>query len=122
MTMEYFLSYIFIFQNLSSSLEKLSTFLGVALSADVESTLIKHLQKDESKVDDSLNQNDADDKGGELSPVIKVNPAANKPPHKEQGGAGGWRANMTPLSAEKFDKWTKEKLAGTDFSNVFMII
>lgn len=120
MTMDNFLSYIFIFQNLSSSLKKLSTFLGVALSADVESTLIKHLQKDESKVDDSLNQNDAEDEGGELSPVI--NPAANKPPHKEQGGAGGWRANMTPLSAEKFDKWTKEKLAGTDFSNVFMII
>lgn len=92
------------------------------MSAEVESTLIKHLQKDESKVDDSLNQNDAEDEGGELSPVIKVNPAAKKPPHKEQGGAGGWRANMTPLNAEKFDKWTKEKLAGTDFSNVLMII
>lgn len=113
------------FQNLSSYLKKLSAFLGVALNAEAESILIKHLQKDERKADDSLDKNNEEDStiaGGELSPVIKANPSAEKPPHKELGGAGGWRATMTPLCAEKFDKWTKEKLAGTDFSNVFMII
>ncbi|XP_046664556.1 cytosolic sulfotransferase 13-like [Homalodisca vitripennis] len=36
------------------------------------------------------------------------------------GKVGSWRQSMTPVCAERFDKWTKKKLAGTDFTNAFM--
>lgn len=94
-------------------------FLDEALSSEAEATLIKYLQQNDEKLEDSFQPNNEEESSHEPT---KLRTTGVKPPYTETGGAGSWRANMTPSCAEKFDKWTKEKLAGTDFSNIFMII
>lgn len=95
-------------QNLLSVIKRTATFLNVTLETADETKLVDFLQYDK------VPSRSGDEEGSE-SGNDKLNLA-------NLGKAGSWRSSMTPALAEKFDKWTKEKLAGTDFSNVFMII
>jgi hypothetical protein len=90
-------------QSLHSVVRRAATFLSTPLEPPDESHLVEFLQHDKLPA----RSGDEDGEPRDLSTL---------------GTAGSWRTAMTPSLAEKFDRWTKEKLAGTDFSNVFMII
>uniref|UniRef100_A0A1B6JWK9 Sulfotransferase domain-containing protein n=1 Tax=Homalodisca liturata TaxID=320908 RepID=A0A1B6JWK9_9HEMI len=95
-------------QNLPAVIKRTAAFLGTSVESEAEAKLLDHLQYERAK-------NKEEKKEGEEEVEDRLNLVS-------LGKAGCWRQSMTPSCAEKFDKWTKEKLAGTDFSNVFMII
>ncbi|XP_054263438.1 luciferin sulfotransferase-like isoform X2 [Macrosteles quadrilineatus] len=92
-------------QSLLSVIKRTSSFLGVSLESADEIKVVEFLQN--KKLPPKPGDEDS---GNDESTLANL------------GDAGCWRTTMTPSLAEKFDRWTKEKLAGTDFSNVFMII
>uniref|UniRef100_A0A1B6KYA6 Sulfotransferase domain-containing protein n=1 Tax=Graphocephala atropunctata TaxID=36148 RepID=A0A1B6KYA6_9HEMI len=102
-------------QNLPAVIKRTAAFLGVTLESGAETKLLDHLQYDRPKNKDEKKEGVGvgEGEGAEVEDRLNL---------LSLGKAGCWRQSMTPACAEKFDKWTKEKLAGTDFSNVFMII
>lgn len=109
-----FITYEEMSKDLLSVVRRAAEFLGVSLSEENAKQLMDHLAFDNMKSlrTKQLNENDSLTEQ-EKEKALKF---------YRQGVVDSWRSVMSPDMAEKFDRWTKEKLAGTDFSIVTMII
>lgn len=87
-------------------MKRVVEFLGLDVDQQSQTSILKHLGYQSPQSPPPGGERDAGNGQGSFR--------LNK--------AGLWRSTMTRTFVEKFDRWTKEKLAGTDFSNVFMII
>lgn len=109
-----FITYEEMSKDLLSVVRRAAEFLGVTLSEENAKQLVEHLSFDNMKSlrAKQLEQNESLTEE-EKEKTLKF---------YRQGDVEVWRAAMSPDLSEKFDRWTKEKLAGTDFSIVPMII
>lgn len=87
--------------------------MDVAITGDTEKKLLEHLSFEKMKENRMATLLDEGTSQEELDKDVKL---------FRQGEEGSWRKVLTPDYAEKFDNWTKEKLACTDFSVVSMFI
>lgn len=86
--------------DLASSLKKLADFLGHPLKDEDLPKLMKHLSFESFQKNSVINTNR--DQTAKVSTFIR------------RGLVGG-NLEMTPDLSRKFDEWTKENLAGSDF-------
>ena len=105
---------VFCLQDLLSVIRRAGEFLGVTVTEENAQKLVEHLSFENMK---SLLAKQLDKIEGlteeEKERTLKL---------YRQGNVEAWRTALSPDMAEKFDRWTKEKLAGTEFSIVSMII
>ncbi|XP_075233109.1 luciferin sulfotransferase-like isoform X2 [Lycorma delicatula] len=90
--------------DLSKVLKKTADFLGVTYTEEQEIEILDHLSFKSMKNNPMVNfENDIKEIGKENMAFIR------------NGEVEGWKKEMTPEIAEKFDIWTKEKLNESDF-------
>lgn len=90
--------------DLSKVMKRTADFLGVSYNKEQEIELLEHLNFKNMKNNPMVNfENDINELGKENMHFIR------------SGEVEGWKKEMSPEIAEKFDLWTKEKLKGSDF-------
>lgn len=101
-------------QDLLSVIRRAGAFLGITVTEENGKKLVDHLSFENMK---NVWAKQVDKFEG-----LTEDERERASKFFRQGEVEAWRSVMSPDMAEKFDRWTKEKLAGTDFSIVPMII
>ncbi|XP_069678908.1 luciferin sulfotransferase-like isoform X2 [Periplaneta americana] len=96
-------------KDLAGVILRTAKFLNCTLDSDQLKDLCEHLSFESMRNNpcvvnqDDLNLRKHRDVIGDVQPLIR------------KGKVGGWKEDMTPYLANEMDRWTMEKLKGTDF-------
>ncbi|XP_067005434.2 luciferin sulfotransferase isoform X2 [Anabrus simplex] len=96
-------------QDLPAVIRRTAHFMGKKLTDQQVEELAVHLSFSNMKNNPAVNKED----GAEM--VRTMNGVSSDLKFMREGSAGGWRKVISPELAERFDKWTEEKLRETGY-------
>lgn len=98
-------------QDLPAVIRRTARFLGKSLTEEQLQQLAKHLDFSNMKDNPSVNKED----GAVVVRQINGLREDGQLKFMRSGESGGWRREMSPEMAQRFDIWTQDKLRGTDY-------
>lgn len=96
-------------KDLPAVVKRVAKFLNRSINSEQLKQLCNHLSFD------SMKNNPAVTLESETALFDNSHLEENVQPFIRKGQVGGWKSEFTPELAEKIDKWTAEKLKGTDY-------
>ncbi|PSN52264.1 hypothetical protein C0J52_08333 [Blattella germanica] len=95
--------------NLPAVVERTANFLNRPINPDELHQLCNHISFGNMRKNPMINIE------AEMFKIDRGKVEGKVEPFIRKGQVGGWRSDITPQLAEKIDKWTVEKLKGTDY-------
>ncbi|XP_065201615.1 luciferin sulfotransferase-like isoform X2 [Planococcus citri] len=104
-----FLTYEKMKEDLVSVVHKVADYLGTSLTSEQAKKLTQHLDYNSMKHNAAVNQ----EKQLTAFKIVEKPEDAN---FIRKGCSGQWKEKMTPEMIVRFDNWSKQYIAGTDFN------